>query len=182
MTMTMTITGPAAAVEYPETEMVTFTACRPRHLAALDVGIPLELMARLNAAAEDICNEYAWAAFSGCELVGAGGILVHWRGIDDVGGACGFGEAWARVGQVPMRAWPAITRRVRTELDLAAAAGIRLIECTVDMGFAAGHRWAERLGFEVACRRPSWGVTGHDAVLYQRHRPPPPGRQPATRR
>lgn len=163
----------AVAMKYQSpTATVTFRACLPRHLAALDADIPFALMARLDAAAEALCNEYAFAAFAGGELIGAGGILVHWRGIDDLGGACGYAEAWARVGQVPMRAWPAITRRVHSELDLAAASGIRLIECTVDMGFAGGHRWAEKLGFEIACRRPSWGVTGRDAILYQRCRPP----------
>ncbi len=143
----------------------------PDHLAAIAADdIPAEYLRRLDAGAAALCNEYAWTGLIDDRPAIVAGITVHWRGVDEHNRPCGYGEAWARVGHVPRRAWPEITRRIIQGLDRAADDGVRLIETSVDAGFECGHRWIMRLGFVFACLRPSYGVTGRDAVLYQRIR------------
>lgn len=164
--------SPAPALTGPG--LIVVPATPELLMAVSSAGIPRAMLADLRRAAPEICKEYAQVGLIGGRPVMAAGVAVKWRGRDPWGRPCGYGEAWARVGfgaAAPSRRyWPEITRRVIDGLDRAAAAGIRLIEATVDAEFHAGHRWMGRLGFEFACPRPNYGPTGRDAIMYRRVR------------
>lgn len=67
-------------------------------------------------------------------------------GIFDYGG--GRGNAWAMFAtDLPLRAYPVLTREVTSGLEEGHRRGLARIETYVRLEFAAGVRWAQRLGF-----------------------------------
>ena len=143
---------------------VHFTALTAGHLEALTEGV--EARAFILAHAERLAVTGLACLVDGA-LVGAGGLVA---------GHPGFVEAWVIVapgeedgeadGRVPMRAWPAITRRVKAELEAAERSGARLIECSVDKRSGAKLAWARRLGFEPTGIRPRYMADHGDAILF----------------
>ena len=86
--------------------------------------------------------------------VACGGLFTQWDG---------RAIAWAFLtSHVPMLE---ATRRAREVLDMA---GVRRVECWVDVDFKAGHRWAKLLGFEREGLMRSFCPDGRDNVLYAR--------------
>lgn len=129
--------------------MVEIVAYNAAHMRAFNPGLLTEEQAR---GAE---GKYTWSAIHAGHVVGMAGISVRWAG---------FGEAWAFFGGVPMRAWPAITRKVAAVLDEAGRDGIRRIEMTVRCDQPKAYRWALRLGFKTFCARPLYGPDGADHI------------------
>jgi hypothetical protein len=104
-----------------------------------------------------LINDYAWVArWNGRPVLASGFVFVpHFPG---------YAEAWAMVRDVPRRAWPKITIFAIAEIARAQAAGVNLIECTVDRAQPAALRWARKLGFEANGVRP--GYAGRDCILF----------------
>lgn len=146
--------------------------CIPDHLREMLDGAPAHVLALLDQTFEQKCSENAWTGFVCGMPVFAAGIIVHWDGTGRDGHPSGLGEAWAVSGHVPVprRLWPDITRRVRAGIDAALRTRLTLVECTVKTDYAAGHRWARRLGFIETGPRPGWSPEGDDGVLYHRSR------------
>lgn len=70
-----------------------------------------------------------------------GGLIPIWQG---------RAMAWSLRGEVPMRAWPRITRMVSHVFAYAEnRLGIRRIEAAIDPAWSASCRWAIRLGFKA---------------------------------
>lgn len=97
----------------------------------------------------------------GWRLAGCGGLVEWWPG---------RAEAWALVGDVPRRAWPAVTRFVAATLDAAAADGAVRVEAYADTPFAAAHGWLRALGFVHEARCEGRGPGGRDQDQYVRIR------------
>lgn len=101
---------------------------------------------------------HAWTLSIGGVVVGCGGLVPKWRGV---------AAAWSTVGAVPRRAWPSVTGFVRAQLDQALAEGnLHRIEASVRSDHAAGHRWAERLGFTLEGRARAYDPFKVDHDLY----------------
>jgi hypothetical protein len=69
---------------------------------------------------------------------------------------------------VPVRAWPAIHEAVEAGIRRTFAAGVRRLDTTVDVDFAAGIRWAAHLGFEPVAYLRRWAPGGRDHILFER--------------
>jgi hypothetical protein len=95
-----------------------------------------------------------WTVRYGGRVIAAGGVRVIWQG---------RGEAWAFVGDVPRRVWPALHRLVRRALDrLAADLGLRRIEAACAYGWPPGRRWLSLLGFQEEGLALAYGPDGRD--------------------
>jgi len=98
-----------------------------------------------------------------------------WTGLDDAGrvaGCAGFAPqwegrviAWAVFGKVPRPAWARVVAKVRKEMRALEA---RRVEITVPVGFGAGCRLAEILGFNIEGRMNAFGPDGADHYLYSK--------------
>lgn len=89
--------------------------------------------------------------------VGCAGIIPQWQD---------RAIAWAYLSAVCPPVMVAVHKAVARFL---ASCDIRRIETSVHCDFAAGHRWAVMLGFEMeAPRMRAYGADGHDAALYAR--------------
>lgn len=98
-----------------------------------------------------------WAAIEDGEVIAIAGIMPRWSGV-------GLGWAWLS------RKWrkhaKAITKRVQEGLDNS---DYHRIEIGVKCSYNNGHKWAERLGFEVEVPKArKWGPDGEDYTLYVR--------------
>lgn len=101
-----------------------------------------------------------WTARFRGQVVGCGGVRVIWAG---------RGEAWAFVGDVPRRAWPALHRVVLQVLDrLAADVPLRRIEASCCYGWPPGRRWLGMLGFTEEGLARAYGPDGRDFWRYAR--------------
>lgn len=103
----------------------------------------------------------ARTAVYGGQVIGCAGWWRRWAGC---------AEAWAAVGDVPLKAWPLATRMVLGALEAGHRQGIRRFEITVVDGFDAGMRWAHMLGFTVCGRRACFDAAGRDHWLLERVR------------
>lgn len=102
----------------------------------------------------------AWSCLVDGDMVGSAGVApeVPWRGV-----------GWCIVRRdVPMRAWPAITRRARDVLAAAHLSGLQRIACFVDVRFGRGLVWARKLGFEPDGIARGYQPDRGDAVIYSR--------------
>lgn len=106
---------------------------------------------------------FAMAALVDDQVVGAAGLLVQDRH---------RALAWALVGDVPWRAWPAITRFVATQLDRYQENGIVRVEAYVSDGHWAGANWLIKLGFTDPARMVAWCPDLNDAWCWGRIRRP----------
>lgn len=75
--------------------------------------------------------------------------------------------AWALIGRGCWGHMGAMTRICRDYLDDQPH---RRIDMLVRAGFAAGHRWAGRLGFEREAVLRAWTPDGEDMVMHARIR------------
>lgn len=131
------------------------------HLAQLDIQpaqrahvhvLPAAHLARL-------VGPWSWTAMVADTPVLCGGILAN---------DFGAGTLWSFVAPAAGPELLAITRFVRRMILLA---GLRRLEATSAVQFAAGCRWLELLGFarEGVMRR--YGLDGADHILYARCAP-----------
>lgn len=142
---------------------IAFVPFVPEHLARLSLGpIQAEIQSFLAGVnADALVGPYTWTAFAAAvaspvEVIGCGGIMPLWPGV---------GQAWALIGRVPRRCWPAATAFVRATLHTAMeVGGLHRIQASVRTGFAPGARWAERLGmdFEGTARAYDPARVDHD--------------------
>jgi hypothetical protein len=103
-------------------------------------------------------NSYTVITATG-RIAACGGIRKYWEG---------RGEAWAifDMGNSCKREFLAIHNAVKKVLS---ECGFKRIECTVELPFKAGHRWARLLGFNLeASVMGAYLPGGKDASLYAR--------------
>lgn len=102
-----------------------------------------------------------WTALSDDgRVLGIGGFSLPWRW---------RAQAWCFLAPaIPRPAWVAIHRQVRWRTDCLPSLGVHRAEMHVALGFAAGRRWAEMLGYreEALCR--GWGPGGEDFWQFAR--------------
>lgn len=91
-------------------------------------------------------------------IIGCGGVLDR---------GSGRGEAWALVAQDAGRAMLVATRAVRARLD---ASSWRRIEAVTAVGFLAGERWCDMLGFHCEGLMRAYCEDGSDAKRWARIR------------
>jgi hypothetical protein len=140
---------------------LTVEPFKVEHLAELRVQ-PAQA-ADLAAVTQDMLRPFeatdAWTARCAGEVVLIGGLLEVWAG---------RAVLWAYVGAGAAPHLVRITKGVRRFIEAAAH---KRIETYVDVGFAAGHRWAELLGFKLeAPHMPAFFPDGRNAALYGRVR------------
>lgn len=136
-----------------------FVPFRPMHLLAIepqaaqpvgllkpDVGLVLQMMGE------------AWTALDGERPIACAGLLDQGEG---------RAAAWALFDCLGLACMAAIHRRVMRALERAS---YRRIETAVALDHPAGHRWAERLGFDEEGVMRRWFWNGADAVRYARVR------------
>lgn len=141
----------------------------PAHVARLNVQAAQTLDRDLVGDGAQV-NQYSdprfsWSAISRSEnaVLGCGGISRFWSG---------RGMCWALVGaEIPRGSWLAITRFVRSQLDLAQApGGYTRLEAHVAAAFWPGHKWMELLDFEIEAPCEAWGPDLSDFIQYKRIR------------
>lgn len=112
----------------------------------------------------------SWTARSDGRTLVCGG--VRRRDIE------GHGLVWMIVADaVPLRAWPAVTRKARDVLEhaqrgLVHSSGLWRLEAAVDCRFPVGVGWLGRLGFEMVGKAMAWLPDGGDVWLFERVRWP----------
>lgn len=100
----------------------------------------------------------SWTGEADGVAVACGGLVEQWPGRY---------TAWVFMNQDARRHMLAITRAVRSVMGAVKGR----IEMTVRCDFAAGHRWAKMLGFEVETPvLKAFGPEGEDHVGYVRIR------------
>ena len=107
--------------------------------------------------ADDLADLGGWAIEHEGEVLAIGGVLPYWSGN-------GLGWMWLA------RSWKKHARMVTEAVKIILSnLDYRRIEIGVLLGFSAGCRWAERLGFtlETPCAR-NWGPDGRDYSIYVR--------------
>lgn len=136
--------------------MVDIVPYLPEHLQRFAPG------AYTPEQAASCAGKYSWSALHEGHVIGMAGINTPWPT---------FGTAWALFGGVPLRAWPAMTRKVAAVLDEAARDGVLRIEMTVEANCPRAKQWAERLGFRLFCARPLYGPNATDHFGMVRYAP-----------
>lgn len=124
---------------------IRFLPYAPAHFAGLRIQAAQAYLGRIAAdpALAAALAHPRWAWTGECtatgRVLGCAGLIPRWEG---------SATAWALFADgMPRRAWPAITGHVLGILDDAAACGVWRVEASVLADFAAGRRWAARLGF-----------------------------------
>lgn len=108
------------------------------------------------AAEAEVSGGYA-GIDDGGNVLAIAGVAQKWPGV-------GLGWAWLAKG------WRKHARRITAEvITVLNQSDFPRIEMGVLCDFEKGHRWAERLGFEVEtpCAK-SWGPDGKDYTIYVR--------------
>lgn len=99
----------------------------------------------------------SWTGVVDGDPVACGGTLEQWPGRH---------LAWAYIARGTLRLLPWITRHSKDYVSRPKGR----VEMTVRKTFAAGHRWARELGFEVETPLlRAYGPGGEDHVGYVRH-------------
>lgn len=137
----------------------TFTADHYRRIIAQ----PAQAYIGEHVTEADVENLLGFDAFAGVTpdgaVVGAAGIYPIWHG---------RAICWALLGA---NAGPYFVQIHRAVKRFLAIQQFRRLECTVDCGFDAGHRWARMLGFKrEAERMQAFDAAGRDHALYARIR------------
>lgn len=137
-----------------------FEPYAPEHLERLDLQ-PAQRAHASNFAEHALGLDTlpAMTIFDGDEPVACVGAFEIWPGRAIV---------WSYLSATAGRRMLPLTRAVRALLDHY---GCRRMECEVATEFAAGHRWARLLGFEVEAERlRKYFPHGGDCTLYARIR------------
>lgn len=141
-------------------EKISFEPFVPAHLSRLDLRPDQAEFASfiLSMDADALVGPWTWAAVLGGRVVGIGGIARRWQGC---------ASAWTLAGDIPRREWGRITAMVRLVLaDARENGGFHRIECSVLSSYAAGHRWAVRLGFVREGRAQAYDPWRNDHDIY----------------
>ncbi len=101
----------------------------------------------------------AFTAMAGGEVIGCGGCIEVWDNRAAI---------WALVGKNAGRNMVSIHRAVSGFL---LAAPWRRVEAAVDVGFEAGMRWIEMLGFQREAVMRAYRPDGGDSYLFARVKP-----------
>jgi hypothetical protein len=99
-----------------------------------------------------------WTALHDGQVLACAGLVIHWPG---------RAGTWCLIGaDLPARAWPWLTARVRRQLA-EAQRELRLhrIEAEALTGWEPGARWLALLGFRPEGPMPGYG---HDGADYDR--------------
>lgn len=139
---------------------IAFVPFAPEHLAQLSLQpIQAEIQGYLASVNADVLvGPSTWTALVDGRVVGCGGIMPLWSGV---------GQAWALIGTMPRRCWPSATAFVRATLLTAMdVRGYHRIQASVRTGFAAGARWAGRLGFDFEGTARAYDPARGDHDLY----------------
>ena len=103
-------------------------------------------------------SEMAFTGFLDGKVVGSAGILKT----DDHVGQC-----WMVLGDdIPLRGWVEIAQKNREIIKVAHSLGMWRLWCTVLLGFYAGERYAQRLGFECEGVMRHYDRDGNHHALY----------------
>lgn len=102
---------------------------------------------------------HSYTALTAGQPIACGGVVELWPG---------RAEAWAVLGDTCRKDFVALHNAARRLLDFVE---VRRIEAVVAVGFVAGHRWLQALGFRMeAPRMLRYGWDGLDYSLYARVR------------
>lgn len=101
----------------------------------------------------------AYTAFDGDRILGCAGVLILWDG---------FGEGWVWINKELAEKhalWfhktvKGILWAIIKEYDL------RRVQCTVDINYVMGTKWARALGFKEESQMPDCGPKGETFVRY----------------
>lgn len=141
--------------------MIHYTKFYPEHLryiAGSSVQHEDAAFLMTPEAAAAVQKALGFTAWRGGDVLGAGGIVDHWRG---------RAEAWVLLTRAARPFIRPLVRRMLVELDKYPA---RRVEMTVRIGNDAGHRLARLLGFADEARLEAYTPEGQDVVLYKRVR------------
>lgn len=129
---------------------------RATDLDGFDAYAPVMLTAEQANALE---KSSSWTVLEGDKPVMMAGVVRLWDGRF---------QAWAYMGRYAGPRMRPITKAVLTYLEGLNA---RRVELSVAVGFAAGHRWAKLLGFELETpRMAGYAPDGADHAMYVRMR------------
>ncbi|MEE8206861.1 MAG: hypothetical protein V3T82_07920 [Nitrospinaceae bacterium] len=103
-------------------------------------------------------SELAWTGFNDGEIIGAAGILRQDKHI---------GQCWMVLSdQIPMRAWPVLVKKMKSVIDQAHDRGMWRLWSSVLIGFWAGERFIQKLGFNCEGVMQHYGADGSHHALY----------------
>lgn len=103
-------------------------------------------------------SELAFTGLLDGNVVGAAGILKT----DDH-----IGQCWMVLGDdIPLRAWAKIAKKNREVIEIAHGFGMWRLWCTVLLGFNAGERYAQKLGFDCEGVMRHYDRDGNHHALY----------------
>jgi hypothetical protein len=142
--------------------MITVVAFKPAHLDQLVLQEAQEYFGAEIARegyADILRGGPAFTALAGDEVVACSGCLEIWDN---------RAAAWALVGKNAGRNMVSIHRAVSGFL---LAAPWRRVEAAVDVGFEAGMRWIEMLGFQREAVMRAYRPDGGDSYLFARVKP-----------
>lgn len=140
--------------------MINLVPFHVEHLRSLDLQPAQAYMRAFMEEAALKTLEGAWSYTANLEgkPVACGG-LAHVCGVRAV--------AWSYLSEEAGVALLELTRLVRHALEQCP---YQRVEITVDVEFAAGHRWARMLGFELEANLRKARIDGGDCALYARVR------------
>jgi hypothetical protein len=106
-------------------------------------------------------QEYAWTALRGGQAIASAGIRPLWPG---------RAEAWSVLGpDLDRFDLLYLTRKVAQRIEaVQQILKLRRLEATTPVGFVAGCRWLELLGFEPEATMPNFAPDGSGHRLYAR--------------
>lgn len=139
--------------------MMTFRACRPEHVHAVDVQPEQQGDKEflLTIGPETVVRGMSFSAWTGETCVAAGGVFPQWPG---------HGFAWILIAPAAAPEMLCLTRFSRQLFDTQP---YRRLTTYVRCDFAAGQRWAKLLGFELECERmKAYDPLGRDCAQYVR--------------
>ena len=108
-------------------------------------------------------SELIWTGTIDGDVVGSAGILRQDPPEDHIG------QCWMVLSdQIPMRAWPSIVEKTRAVINEAHNRGMWRLWSSVLIGFWAGERFIQKLGFECEGVMQCYGADGSHHALYSK--------------
>lgn len=139
--------------------MIQAVPYRPEHLLALSLQPAQEWMAAsvTREMAESLYQcPRAIAAVDGDRVLGVAGVQEYWQG---------RGMVWSFLASGLKKEFLAGHRIAK---EFLAATKVQRLEAHVEIGFAAGHRWIQLLGFELETPVARKYIGGKDCSIYVR--------------